>query len=94
MDNARILENFRRVCEDFPLLPIRARTPVIPGFNDSEAEIQAIRDLIPRRPNVEYELLAYHRMGQPKYGYLGRVYEMEGKNLVEDIMRRLREIAQ
>lgn len=94
VDNARILENFRRVCEEFPLLPIRARTPVIPGFNDTEAEIQAIRDIIPRRPNVEYELLAYHRMGQPKYGYLGRVYEMEGKNLVEDIMRRLREIAQ
>lgn len=94
VDNARILDNFRRVCEDFPLLPIRARTPVIPGFNDNEAEIQAIREFVPRRPNVEYELLTYHRMGQPKYGYLGRIYEMEGANLVEDIMRRLRDIAQ
>lgn len=93
VDNALILENFRRVCEDFPDLPIRVRTPVIPGFNDSEDDIRAIRRMVPRRPNIDYELLAYHRMGQPKYGYLGRRYELEGATLDEALMKNLNEIA-
>lgn len=94
VDNALILENFHRVCEEFPLLPIRARTPVIPGFNDNEKEIRAIRSIIPRTPNVEYELLAYHRMGQPKYAYLGRTYEMGGASVDDETMSRLRKLAE
>ncbi len=77
VDNARILENFKRVVQDFPDLPILVRTPVIPGVNDSDEEIQAIRDFIPVRPNIEYELLTYHRLGQPKYSYLGRGYGLD-----------------
>ena len=88
-----ILRNFARVCEDFPQLPILARTPVIPGFNDTEDDILAIRESIPRRPNIQYELLGYHRMGQPKYGYLGRQYELEGAKLDEAKMEHLRKIA-
>ncbi len=76
--NQLILENFRRVCDRFPGLPILVRTPVIPGFNDTEADVLAIRDILPRRASVRYELLPYHRMGQPKYGYLGRTYPMDG----------------
>ncbi|MHC1728134.1 MAG: glycyl-radical enzyme activating protein [Syntrophobacteraceae bacterium] len=72
VSNERILENFQRLCESFPELPKYVRTPVIPGFNDSEKEIEAIADFIRGRPGVEYELLAYHRLGTPKYGYLGR----------------------
>lgn len=93
VDNALILENFRRLCEDFPDLPVRVRTPVVPGFNDCEEEIRAIRAFIPHRPNIEYELLAYHRMGEPKYAYLGRRYEMERAALDESAMQRLRAIA-
>ncbi len=93
VDNGRILENFRRVVEDFPDLPIRARTPVIPGVNDSEEEIAAIREIVPRKPNIEYELLAYHRMGQPKYAYIGRRYELEGASLDPEVFQRLKEIA-
>lgn len=93
VDNAIILENFTRVCEEFPELKILARTPVIPGFNDTEEDIRAIRNFIPRRANSSYELLAYHRMGQPKYGYLGRRYTLEGAVLEEGLIERLREIA-
>ncbi|MBQ9407218.1 MAG: glycyl-radical enzyme activating protein [Desulfovibrio sp.] len=93
VDNARILENFARVCEDFPQLPIRVRTPVIPGFNDTDDDIQAIREFVPRRPNIEYELLAYHRMGQPKYAYLGRPYALEGIVLDEGRLERLKILA-
>ena len=93
VDNMLIMRNFARVVEDFPQLPILARTPVIPGFNDTEDDILAIRESIPRRPNIEFELLAYHRMGQPKYGYLGREYELEGAKLDEEKMQHLRDIA-
>lgn len=92
VDNALILENFSRVCEEFPKLKILVRTPVIPGFNDSEDDIRAIRDFIPRRGNITYELLAYHRMGQPKYEYLGRRYALEGATLGDGLMDRLRAI--
>lgn len=90
--NEVILKNFRRVCEEFPDLPILARTPVIPGFNDTEEEITAIRDFIPRRGRVRYELLPYHRMGQPKYEYIGRRYDMQGVVLDEALMARLQSL--
>lgn len=76
VSNERILENFLRLCERFPNLPKRVRTPVVPGFNDTEEDITAIVDFIRGRPHLEYELLAYHRLGQPKYKYLGRQYTL------------------
>ncbi|MBO4335293.1 MAG: glycyl-radical enzyme activating protein [Desulfovibrio sp.] len=93
VENTLILENFRRVCQDFPDLPILVRTPVIPGFNDNEDDIRAIRDFVPLKPTIEYELLPYHRMGQPKYGYLCRRYALEGKELDKKTMQKLRAIA-
>ena len=94
VDNALILKNFTAICEDFPYLPMLVRTPVVPGFNDSDDDILAIREFIPRRPNIEYELLTYHRMGQPKYSYLGRRYELDDVKADEARMERLRELAQ
>lgn len=91
--NETILGNFRRVCEIFPELPILVRTPVIPGFNDTEEEITAIRNFIPRRANLRYELLPYHRMGQPKYAYLGRDYAMKSAVLPDGLMARLKTLA-
>ena len=93
VDNALILENFHRVCEDFPNIKILVRTPVIPGFNDTEEDILAIRKCIPRRDTISYELLAYHRMGQPKYEYLGRRYSMKDAALAGGLIEHLRDIA-
>ena len=90
-DNVQILQNINYVFEHFPDLPILIRTPVIPGFNDTEEEIMAIRRMIPFRPNIRYEALTYHRMGQPKYGYIGRPYLLEGVQADEEFMRRLNE---
>ncbi|MCH5278037.1 MAG: glycyl-radical enzyme activating protein [Desulfovibrionaceae bacterium] len=92
VDNELILRNFTRLCRDFPDLPITARTPVIPGFNDSEEDILAIFNFLPKQANVRYELLPYHRMGQPKYEYLGRRYELEGVKLDEIKMERLKSL--
>jgi len=87
--NELILKNFNRICEAFPSLPVLARTPVIPGFNDTEKDITAIRDFASGRSNVRYELLPYHRMGQPKYEYLGKRYPYEGMSLDDAVMGRL-----
>ncbi len=88
--NKQILQNIHYVFDHFPSLPILIRTPVIPGFNDTEEEIMAIRRMIPLRPNIKYEALTYHRMGQPKYGYLGRPYLLEGAKADEAFMKDLR----
>lgn len=88
-DNRQILKNINYVFEHFPKLPVLIRTPVVPGFNDTEEEIMAIRRMIPFRPNIQYEALTYHRMGQPKYGYIGRPYLLEGVTADEAFMKRL-----
>jgi pyruvate formate lyase activating enzyme len=91
-----ILENLRAVCGAFPELPILVRTPVIPGFNDNNKDIQAIVDMIRSLPNparISYELLPYHRLGQPKYAYLGRQYVFADAELNEDSVDRLKMLA-
>lgn len=75
--NERILSNLKRAYRDFPGATFIARTPVIPGVNDTETNIRATLDFIRPHANVvKYELLPYHRFGQPKYEYLGRKYEL------------------
>jgi len=77
-DNSRILANFKRAYEKYPDKTFIARTPVIPGVNDDEEHIRAVLAFIRPYPNViDYELLPYHRYGETKYGFLGRVYELE-----------------
>ncbi|WP_045218509.1 (2S)-3-sulfopropanediol dehydratase activating enzyme [Desulfonatronum thioautotrophicum] len=90
VSNRRILENLAQVAKNFPQLPILVRTPVIPGFNDDVSEIRDIIDSIPVASNVRYELLPYHRMGQPKYAYLGREYRLDGQTLDQGVMQTLR----
>ena len=93
VSNEIILANFRRLCASFPDLPKMVRTPVIPGFNDDEAEIRAIIDFIADCPKVDYELLAYHRLGQPKYCYLGRDYPLANVALSDERLKMLDEMA-
>ena len=76
-DNTRILVNFRKAYETFPEKRFIARTPLIPGVNDDEQHIRAVLAFIrPYNNVIDYELLPYHRFGEGKYGFLGRVYEM------------------
>lgn len=92
-DNALILENIRRTA----LLPGRGRltirTPVIPGFNDTEEDIEDIcRFLTGLSVPLSYELLPYHRLGRDKYGWLGREYPMGDVKLETGRIAVLREI--
>lgn len=76
-ENRRILENFKKAYETFPEITFIARTPLIPGVNDDEEHIRSVLNFIrPYKNVIDYELLPYHRYGDSKYGFLGRIYEM------------------
>lgn len=78
VSNERILTNFKKAYETFPATKFIARTPLIPGVNDDEEHIRAVLAFIRLYANViNYELLRYHRFGESKYGFLGRVYGLE-----------------
>ncbi len=73
--NEKILDNARYIAEHASHLVIRV--PVIPGFNDTPAEIAAIARFAESLPGVhELHLLPYHRLGQDKYEGLGREYTL------------------
>jgi pyruvate formate lyase activating enzyme len=75
VSNRKILENFRRLRAEFPDTDVVVRTPVIPGVNDSEADIRAIAEFVDDAGGASaYELLPYHGFGEPKYAKLGKHY--------------------
>lgn len=91
----RILDNFSRLCADFPQLPKLVRTPIIPGFNDSRADVAAILDYLRglggRAANITYQPLHYHRFGEGKYHALGRDYLMGSATLDDDVFNAIRD---
>lgn len=92
--NKVILANYKKLAQEFAHLPILVRTPVIPSFNDTPEDIQAILDFIKKRRNLQYELLSYHRLGQPKYTYLGHEYSLGSITLDDKKMHKLQELVQ
>ena len=94
LSNKHILENFRILAEEFPNLPILARTPIIPGFNDSEQAVTAIAQFLKPYERVEYEMLPYHRLGTQKYQFLDRPVPMGEVKLDAEHMNRLQAVAQ
>ncbi|MEG6616706.1 glycyl-radical enzyme activating protein [Peptococcaceae bacterium 1198_IL3148] len=92
VSNEKVLANFKKLTNCFPNIAVTVRTPVIPGFNDSEEDILAIINFIKGIPNVKYELLKYHRLGEAKYGYIGREYLMETKSVTDQQMATFNEL--
>lgn len=75
--NELMLENARRVALSGQTRLV-IRVPVVPTFNDSVEEIQAIARFASSLPGVDkIHLLPYHRLGQDKYYGLGRKYTLE-----------------
>lgn len=74
--NILILENVKKIVES-GMVDVVARVPVIPGFNDTKGEIEAISKFTASLKHVKkLHLLPYHRLGQDKYEGLGRPYLM------------------
>ncbi len=81
-DNARILDNARRIAATG--VPLWIRTPVIPGYTATAANIAALGEFIAAElPTVQrWDLLAYTNLGGPKYRRLDRPYALEGAPLL------------
>jgi pyruvate formate lyase activating enzyme len=93
-NNKQILANFKKAYETFPDKTFIARTPIIPGVNDDEGHIRAVLDFIrPHKNVIDYQLLPYHRYGESKYGFLGKVYELaDFTSPAPETLERLRAI--
>lgn len=92
-ENGPILRNFQILSEEFPKIPVLARTPIIPGFNDDKEVIAQIADFLKPFPNVRYEMLPYHRLGTQKYQFLSRKPPMGEVVLDKSILPSLLETA-
>lgn len=92
--NELILENAVKIAKMTKKLIIRV--PVIPGFNDTEAEIASIAKFASELEGVnEINLLPYHRFGKDKYDGLGREYLMGDVPPPTDVhMEKLRSVAE
>ena len=91
--NETILDTFKKMREAHPNTPCIARTPIIPGFNDTEEDIIAIRDFVKQFPNTAYEVLRYHRYGTTKYEFIGRDYPLGTEELDADWFKHLKELS-
>jgi pyruvate formate lyase activating enzyme len=75
VSNERLLDNFKRLLGTGK--NVVARVPLIPGYNDSEENIEAlVRFLLAHAPGVGVDLLPYHRLGKTKYERLGERYAL------------------
>ena len=71
--NERILENLRRLGQGDT--PVWVRVPVVPGVNDTEQNMLALREFLSGLPAVRrLDLLAYHNLGAGKHANLGGEY--------------------
>ncbi|GGA79596.1 pyruvate formate lyase-activating protein [Neiella marina] len=76
----RIKQNFSRLAAIAKRLVVRV--PVVPGFNDSMEELQAIIDFAASLAHChELHLLPYHTLGINKYRLLDQPYECADKPL-------------
>ncbi len=92
--NERILENAVKIAENAKKLIIRV--PVIPTFNDTEAEIASIAKFAYSLKGVdEINLLPYHNYGKDKYEGLGREYLMGDVPIpADEYMQKLKAVAE
>jgi pyruvate formate lyase activating enzyme len=92
--NERILANAVKIAENARKLIIRV--PVIPTFNDTEAEIASIAKFASTLKGVdEINLLPYHSFGRDKYVGLGREYLMgDIPSPTDEHMKRLKDVVE
>jgi pyruvate formate lyase activating enzyme len=65
-------------------IPVIIRIPMIPGVNDSEAELGKIASLAGLLKVRRVDLLPYHKFGMGKYQQLDRKYLLEDLNTQPD----------
>ncbi len=98
MPNKIIQDNLKMLCKTYPEMPVLVRTPVIPGFNDNKEAIQGIASFVDElartyNTHVDYEMLAYHRLGTQKYEFLDKPMPMGDVKLSKRLFAELQEEA-
>ncbi len=61
--------------------PVWIRQVIVPGFNDTEADVRALIKFQKQWPQLQVariQLLGYHTLGSDKWRQLGRVYPLAG----------------
>jgi len=93
VSNELILENARKIYHELSI-PMLARLPIIPGFNDSIDNIRAAGKFISEElgPSIRVHLLPYHRLGETKYERLGKTekvvpIEPPGEDHMQSLVR-------
>lgn len=77
--NQRILCNIRRFSQEYPDKRLIIRTPLLPGINDGEDNLEQTVGFINTLHHVsDFELLPYHPFGTAKYVQLGMEYQLPG----------------
>jgi pyruvate formate lyase activating enzyme len=76
--NELILSNLRRVLSVVEPQEVVIRIPVIPGCNDSGANIRESASFVAELGFTQIELMPYHRLGVSKYRQYGMVYQLDG----------------
>jgi pyruvate formate lyase activating enzyme len=68
VSNKLILDNAKRIRKDLNL-PMLARLPILPGYNDSSENLKSAAQFIADElgNEVKVHLLPYHRLGETKY---------------------------
>jgi pyruvate formate lyase activating enzyme len=72
--NRNILENLAALTRAHGNVVVRV--PLIPGINDSAADMRDLCEFLRNMPVKRVELLPYHRSGSEKYNRLGRNYRL------------------
>ena len=72
--NAAILRNLAELAARHPAVSVRI--PVVPGINDSEADVHQFAQYL-AGIQTPVELLPYHHTGAAKYARLGRTYRLD-----------------
>jgi pyruvate formate lyase activating enzyme len=91
-DNGLILENFEKLSKSGA--KIFVRVPVIPDFNDNDAEIEKIAETVAGKNGIlGVTLMPYHTLGKNKYETLGLVapYNTE-KHIDSKVLEDYKEI--
>ncbi len=86
-----MLDNLRWAIANHPdVLP---RTPVIPGFNDTNQDARAMAVWLRDAGAIRVQLLPFHNFGENKYELLGMDYALRGaKNLRSENLEEYRQV--
>ena len=79
VSNELILENLNKA-SNATTTKIWLRIPLIPGFNDSESNMQKTAELASSTKAEKISLLPYHEWGKHKYSGLGKLYRHDGSD--------------